>query len=85
MHFIVDEMQLEYYSHIIYRGLCPLLDPEGVNVHDFVSSMMPSRRSLFIFCSVLLVSLCDDIGPNHLFPDYLRVEFLYFTYLKIAL
>lgn len=70
---------------MIYRGLCPLLDPEAANLHDFVSSMMPSGKFLFIFCSVLLFSLCDNIGPSHLLLNYLKVEFPYFTYLKVAL
>lgn len=70
---------------MIYRGLCPLLDPEAINPHDFVSSMMPSGKCLFVFCSVFLVSPCDNIGSNHLSFNYLKVEFPYFTYWKVAL
>lgn len=73
------------YPHIFYRGLCSPLGPGAINLHSFVSSMMPSGRFLFIFCSVLLISLCDRIGTNHLVLNYLEVEFPSFTYLKIAL
>lgn len=74
----------ELSPHIL-QGLCSPLDPGAVNLHGFVSSMMPSGRYIFTFCSVLLFSLCDRIGSNHLVLNYLKVELPYFTDLKIAL